>query len=210
MAEVKHRCRLYLQVPAQPSAKLEAQLAQAIGSTGAACVLLCGDAQGIDKIYAERLIQAVQAQGLACLLEDDIALAKTLGADGVHLPAAPEIYADARKRLGASANIGGACGLSRHDAMVLAELGADYVAFGPVGGSKIDGIDQCADLIAWWSDIFVVPCVAWNVDNVADAARLAVSGADFIALDKAIWCDDNPQQIIGEIDSALREARRAA
>jgi thiamine-phosphate pyrophosphorylase len=210
MTESKNRCRLYFQIPAQPSAKLEAQLAQALDSTDAACVLLCIDATAADESCSGRLLDLVQARGRACLVEGDIVLAERLGADGAHLAADANIYRDARAGLGESANIGVYCGLSRHDAMSLAELGADYVAFGPGAESQIDAIDQCAELIAWWSEIFVVPCVAWNIDQPADAARLAALGADFVAPSKTIWRADQAERRIAEIDSAIRQARRAA
>jgi thiamine-phosphate pyrophosphorylase len=92
--------------------------------------------------------------------------------------------------------------------MQLAELGADYVAFGP--DSTIDEIDQHAELISWWSEIFVVPCIAWNVDNAEQAAKLATLGADFVAPSAGLWQADDAQKRIAEIDSALRQARRAA
>jgi thiamine-phosphate pyrophosphorylase len=210
MTESKNRCRLYFQIPAQPSAKLEAQLARALDSTDAACVLLCVDGSPADENYSRRLLDLVHGRGRACLIEHDIALAEHLGADGAHLAADANIYRDARTRLGESANIGAYCGLSRHDAMSLAELGADYVAFGPSPEGEIDGIDQCAELIAWWSEIFVVPCVAWNIDQPADAARLAALGADFVAPSRTIWGADQAERRIAEIDSAIRQARRAA
>jgi len=210
MAEVKHRCRLYFQFPAQPSAKLEAQLAQAIATTDAACVLLCGDGTPVDENHAGRLIDRVQASGLACLIEHDASLAERLGADGLHLDADSEDYTAARKLLGESANIGVLCGLCRHDAMQLAELGTDYVAFGPKAESVIDAIDQYADLIAWWSEIFVVPCVAWNVETAEQAAKFATLGADFVAPSARIWRDDDALRRIAEIDDAVRHVRRAA
>jgi thiamine-phosphate pyrophosphorylase len=209
MGEVKPRCRLYLQFPAQPSAKLETLLTHAVESTDAACVLLRANGFGIDETRIGRLVDLIQGRGLACLVAKDVALAERLGADGVHIEANSAAYADARKRLGDSASIGAGCGLNRHDAMFLAELGADYLAFGG-GPGDIDGIDQCADFIAWWSEIFVVPCVAWDVDRAVDAARLAGLGADFVAPSAEIWHADSAGQVIAEIDSAVRQARRAA
>jgi thiamine-phosphate pyrophosphorylase len=208
MAEVKHRCRLYFRVPMPAPATLGTQLAKAMADTDAACVLLCREESALDEIEASSLIDLVQARGLACLIEQDAALAERLGADGVHIAADSALYAEARKLLGDGASIGAGCGVSRHDAMRLAELGADYVAFGPDG--TIDTIDQYADLIAWWSEIFVVPCVAWNVDNAEDAARLAMLGADFVAPSKRIWRADDPLGRIAEIDRAVRQSRRAA
>ena len=210
MAEVKPRCRLYLQLPAQPSAKLEAQLAQALASTDAACVLLCRDDAPTDESHAGRLLDVIQGRGVACLIETDARLAELLGADGLHIEADDEAYRKARDLLGESASIGAGCGQSRHDAMRLAELGADYVAFGPAAASDIGGIDQYAELIAWWSEIFVVPCVAWNVDIPEDAARLAALGADFVAPSNRIWRDDSVVSLIAAIDSAIRHVRRAA
>jgi thiamine-phosphate pyrophosphorylase len=210
MTEVKHRCRLYLQYPAQPSAKLEAQLAQAVASSEAASVLLFPDESMIDKSHVGRLVDLVQGRGLACLIANDAGLVERLGADGVHLEADPDAYAEARRLLGENASIGAGCGLNRHDAMLLAEMGADYVAFGPGAGSDIDVIDQCAELIAWWAEIFVVPCVAWNIDSAEEAARFAALGADFVAPSIRIWQDDEAPRIIAEIDNAIRQARRAA
>ncbi len=209
MADAKPNCRLYLQVPAPLTAKLEAQLAQAMANTSAACVLLCHDGQPSDDVHADRLIDLVQAAGLACLIDDDIPMAERLGADGVHIAADADRYARARAVLGDSANIGVACGPDRDKAMRLAELGADYVAFAP-DSTDIDAIDQCAEIIAWWSEIFIVPCVAWNVDDPEQAARFAALGADFVAPSKAIWQDDRAAQLIADIDSAISRVRSAA
>jgi thiamine-phosphate pyrophosphorylase len=198
-----------LQVPAPLTAKLDAQLTQALADTSAACVLLCNNDRQMDETL-DRLLDLVQTAGIACLIEDDVARAERLGADGVHIPADAELYRHARASLGESANIGVGCGLDRHAAMSLAEMGADYVAFGPEAAGDIDAIDQCAELIAWWSEIFVVPSVAWNIDDVERAARLASLGADFLAPSRAIWQDDDAAALIAGIDDAIRRARWAA
>jgi thiamine-phosphate pyrophosphorylase len=209
MAEVKPLCRLYLQFPAQVSPKLEAQLEEAFASADAACVLLCRDATKVDETEVGRLIALAQSRGVACLIEDDAELAERLGADGVHLAVADAAaYSSARSTLGASANIGAGCGLSRHDAMRLAEIGADYIAFG-ARESSIDTIDAIADLIAWWAEIFVVPCVAWNIDSIGDAERLASLGADFIAPSARIWRDTGTAAL-ADMASAIGQVRRAA
>src|SRR3977135_3219407 len=100
MAEVKPRCRLYLQLPAQPSAKLEAQLAQALASTDAACVLLCRDDAPTDESHAARPLDLIPGRGVACLIGTDARLAERLGADGLHIEADDEAYRKARDLLG--------------------------------------------------------------------------------------------------------------
>ena len=209
MAEVKPRCRLYLQLPAKPSAKLEAQLAEALASADAACVLLCRGETPADEGWASRLIDLVQSRGVAVLVADDSDLAERLGSDGIHLGVADTLrYAKARELLGASASIGVGCGLSRHDAMRVAEIGADYVALGSPE-SSIDAVNQIADLIAWWAEIFVVPCVAWNIDSVNDAERLAKLGADFIAPSARIW-QEAGVAALAKMASVIGQVRRAA
>lgn len=209
MADAKPICRLYLQVPAPLTAKLESQLTQALAQVAPACVLLSDNCDISEKVPADRIIDVVQGAGIACLMENDIDAAELAGVDGVHIPADSDLYARARAVLGESANIGVGCGLDRHAAMQLAEAGADYVAFGVASGTT-DHFDQYADILSWWSEIFVVPCVAWNVDNVAHAAQLAEAGADFIAPSPAIWQSDSALALLTDIDTAIRSARRAA
>jgi thiamine-phosphate pyrophosphorylase len=210
MADVKPRCRLYLQLPGQPTAKLEAQLTQALAKADVACVLLGHDQDAIDEDHVNRLIDLIQATGAACLIENDVELAERLGADGVHLVADSDAYRTARALLGPEASIGVGCGLTRHEAMLLAELGADYIGFGPASPSDIDGIDLCAELIAWWAEIFVVPCVAFNIDAADAALELAELGADFIAPSRLIWQEDDAVNRIAEIGRAISGVRRAA
>ena len=209
-AEAKSRCRLYLQLPARFSAALEAELGPALAAGDVACVLVCRDDAPADASRAASLVELIQRHGVACLIDQDAELAARLGADGVHIDADAQAYAKARAALGKDASIGGHCGLSRHDAMRLAEAGADYVAFGQVAGSLGNAFDQCEALIAWWSEIFVVPCVAWDVDAADAARRLAATGADFVAPSPRIFEDGDPVARLRDLGTAISEARRAA
>jgi len=210
MAEAKPKCRLYLQLPVTITALIETQLAQALSNTRIACVLLPSGEKPPDEIHVDRLIDLVQATGAACLIDGDVLLAERLGADGVHIEADAQAYTQAREHLGKEASVGASCAFSRHDAIRLAEMGADYVAFGATVPSGIETIDQCSNLISWWAEMFVVPCVAWNIDKPDDAARLARLGADFVAPSRMIWLDGNPTGLIAEIERAIAEERRAA
>lgn len=210
MAEAKPKCRLYLQLPAPFTAKCEAQLAQALSNTDIACVLLCPGEEPVDEVQSDRLIDLVQASGAACLIDNDISLAERLGADGVHINADARAYTQARERLGKEASIGASCAFGRHEAMRLAEMGVDYVAFGSTVPADLETIDQCSELISWWAEMFVVPCVAWNIDRPEDAARLARAGSDFVAPSRKIWQQGDPISLIAGIEHAMAEVRRAA
>jgi thiamine-phosphate pyrophosphorylase len=128
-----------------------------------------------------------QQRKVAALVADDVPAARATGADGVHLSWRPEIeeaYEAARGALGPEAIVGADAGRSRHDAMTLGETGADYVAFGPT--AEADGPDEADktrhELVTWWSEVFVVPVVAFDVGTAGEARNLIASGADFVAV----------------------------
>ena len=210
MAEAAPRCRLYLTLPATPSPTVEKSLAEVMEAVDVACVLLCQDAAEPDPAFDLRLRELTLARDVALLVENDAARAKRIGADGVHLPADAALYGQAREHIGQRAIIGVGCNESRHEAMLLAELGTDYVAFGPTAALPDREREERAGLIAWWSEIFVVPCVAWNVETPEEAANLARLGADFVAPSLALWQAQDAPTRIAKIGAALRDARSAA
>lgn len=135
------------------------------------------------------LVGALQREDIAVLVADDVSLAKSVRADGVHLSASTSgsallhAYEEARRALGKDAIIGVDAGSSRHDAMVLGEAGADYVAFGAFDEDR-SGTETAREsqieLISWWAALFEVPVVALDVDVEASTRRLMEAGADFV------------------------------
>lgn len=210
MAETAPRCRLYLMLPASPSAAIDRSLAEAMDAADVACVLLGDGGTEADPALDARLRELTQARDVAFLIENNAARAKRIGADGVHIPADPALYGQTREHLSQRAIIGVGCNKSRHEAMLLAELGADYVAFGSTPALSDREREERARLIAWWSEIFVVPCVAWNVDSQEEAVRLAGLGADFVALSPNNWLAEDAGKRIASTVAALRKARSAA
>ena len=87
---------------------------------------------------ARRLAQAQQLNALCqryqipLLINDDVELAATVGAAGVHLGKDDPPLADARARLGETALIGVSCYNQLDLALAAERAGADYVAFGAV------------------------------------------------------------------------------
>lgn len=132
-------------------------------------------------------VAEIQALGIATLIARDASLARVVKADGVHLPpskAALVAFREAREILDTRSIVGVDVGRTRHDAMTLGEEGADYIAFGIP--AHVEDRDTARarrrELIAWWAEIFEVPCVAFDVETPEEAHDLAASGADFIAL----------------------------
>jgi thiamine-phosphate pyrophosphorylase len=167
------RCRLYLIAPETPDPAL---VEQALDAAEIACFLF--DAAAMEAEAARRLVRLVQSRGVACLVADDAALAAALGADGVHLEDLAD-YGEARRTLGLDAIVGVACGRSRDAAMEAGEQGADYVAFPAETDEDLERLHD-------WSTVTVVPCVAMGGVTAANAAAVAATGAEFLALDD-IW-----------------------
>jgi thiamine-phosphate pyrophosphorylase len=184
--EPEARCRIYAVVEACPSALACVGAALAAGDVAA---LLVAPAEDLlfEPVAVASLIAAAQRADVAALIAGDARLAEGLRADGVHLRPAKDIadqYGQARRRLGAGAIVGADCGVSRHDAMLLAEAGADYVAFGAPRhlNDRARARGRRDGLVAWWGEIFEVPCVALDVESVEEARALSEAGADFIGV----------------------------
>lgn len=79
---------------------------------------------------AARLHALCQAHAVPLIVNDSIALAAAVGADGVHLGANDGAIAAARATLGPEVIIGRSCGPSLARAHAAQAEGADYLAFG--------------------------------------------------------------------------------
>ena len=101
---------------------------------------------------------------------------------------------EARRILGPDLMLGVSCHGSRELAMNGGEDGADYVAFGaffPTGTKADAPVEAEPELLAWWSDIMELPCVAIGGITPANCAPLVQAGADFLAVVSAVW--DHPE-----------------
>jgi thiamine-phosphate pyrophosphorylase len=151
----------------------------------------------VDDHAAAKLADPLQRicadRDVAFIVNDSVSLAKRLGADGVHLGQDDGSVADARERLGRDIQIGVTCHGSRHLAMEAGEAGADYVAFGAFypSGTKETKHRATPELLAWWSAVFELPCVAIGGITPENCPLLVTAGADFLAVSGAIW--SNPQ-----------------
>lgn len=166
------------------------RLAAVLDSRAIACVRMALASEDEDLLMraADGLREVAHARDVPLVIERHALLAQRLGLDGVHLPkGAGGGLRKLRKDLGADAILGVAAGTSRHDGMGLAEAGADYVAFGPVGETALgDGARAEHELFAWWSEMIEVPVVAEGAFTPELVAALAPV-TDFLALGEEIW-----------------------
>ncbi len=184
-------CDLYLISPPAIDGGFADTLAAALGAGPVAAFQL--RLKGLDDHAIARLAPPLQAlcaaHGTAFIVNDSVALAKRLRADGVHLGQGDGDARDARRELGPDAQIGVTCHASRHLGMEAGEAGADYVAFGAFYPTATKATSHVADpeILTWWQGLFELPCVAIGGITPANAPPLVAAGADFIAVSSAVW-----------------------
>ncbi|HET9689096.1 MAG TPA: thiamine phosphate synthase [Pseudolabrys sp.] len=205
--------RLYLITPQIADASaFSAQLISALEAGDVAAVLLrLGDGPERALINcAKSLAGPVQGKERAFLIDGRFDLVARAGADGAHLTGVAA-FTDAIGQLKPE-RIAGAGGLvSRHDAMVVAEQGADYVMFGePDAAGKRPSLFAIEERVGWWAEVFEIPCVGYAA-SLDEIAPLALAGADFVALGDFVWRDDAAiASVIAEAGRALRLPEPAA
>ena len=149
---------------------------------------------------ASAVINVGQGAGCAVLLEEDSALARQLGADGVHIASGVPAIKAAVKALKPALIVGAGAITSRHDAMTIGELDVDYLCFGPFDGT-LDA--ATADLALWWSETFEIPAILSDPAATPDTARSAE--VEFVALSASLWSAD-PVATMATFAAAMEQA----
>jgi thiamine-phosphate pyrophosphorylase len=165
--------------------------------------------KNVDEHQLARLAEPLQRicadADVAFIVNDSMALAKRLGADGVHLGQSDGDIREARALLGPSAQIGKTCHDSRHLAMEAGEAGADYGAFGAFHHTTTKPSDYRPDasILTWWSTLFEIPCVAIGGITADNAKPLVDAGADFLAVCQAVWSNEDPAAAVSAFKAVL-------
>ncbi|MGE5534921.1 MAG: thiamine phosphate synthase [Acidobacteriota bacterium] len=197
--------RLYLMTPSIAEASTFGhRLAEALGATAIAAVLL--RFENVDERTlincAKAIVSVTQPRDVALLLDGRADLVKRAGADGAHLHGIDDFSAGLASLK--PDRIIGAGGLTtRHDAMVVAEAGADYVMFGePDRNGKRPSFAAIEERIAWWAEVFEPPCVGF-AGSFDEIAPLAAAGADFVALGDWLWAHTDVPDVLAHAAKQL-------
>jgi thiamine-phosphate pyrophosphorylase len=201
--------QLYLISPLDVGGDFPARLEEALSAGPVAAFQF--RVKGVDQHEAAALAEPLQlicaAHETAFIVNDDMNLAKRIGADGVHLGQGDGDPREARALLGPAAQIGVTCHDSRHLAMDAGEAGADYVAFGaffPTATKETHHRPE-PSILSWWSRLFEIPCVAIGGITPENGRALVEAGADFLAVCGAVWGHaEGPAAAVKAFEDVLR------
>lgn len=152
---------------------------------------------------ASELLKICRGFSVPLIINDDVALAMEIGADGVHLGRDDGEVHTARAVLGQDRIIGVSCYNEWSRARIAAEAGADYLAFGRFFASRTKPGDIFAGeaLLRKAKQELDVPIVAIGGITAANAAPLITAGADGVAVIHGVFGQT-------DIEAAARDIAR--
>lgn len=186
---------LYAITPDEPSTELLVRKAGAALRGGAELVQYRNKSAGpaLRLEQARALCALCRAAGAVFIVNDDVALALEIGADGAHLGAEDGDLGEARRQLGQGKLLGASC-YDRIDlADAAAQAGADYLAFGSVFSSatKPGAVRAPLAIFAAARRSFALPLVAIGGITLQNAPQVFSAGADAVAVISALFDADD-------------------
>ena len=163
---------------------------------GGAVIVQYRDKNPSDALFiAQELLKVCHHHDVPLLINDDIELAKEVGADGVHLGREDGAIIQARKYLGYQAIIGVSCYNSLEQALIAETEGATYAAFGRFFPSTSKPLAAPADIktLREAKRRLAIPIVAIGGILPNNGGQLLKAGADFLAVIGGIF-DQQPEQ----------------
>ncbi|MBK6727075.1 MAG: thiamine phosphate synthase [Xanthomonadales bacterium] len=156
--------------------------------------------RGLRREQAEALRALTRAHNALLIINDDVALAAAVDADGVHLGEHDGDLAAARTALGADAIIGASCYNDLARAEAAARAGADYLAFGAFFASTTKpGARRADPALLGAAAKLLLPRVAIGGIDAHNARPLIAAGADAVAVLGAIWEADDREGAAREL-----------
>lgn len=166
----------------------EGELGKRVGEAidGGAAIIQYRDKSSASATRLEQatvLASLCRARKVPLIINDDVELARSVSADGVHLGIDDDSVRAARAQLGADAIIGVSCYNQLARAQDAVAAGADYVAFGRFFASitKPNAVTADIELLVDARHQLQVPIVAIGGITSDNGGALIAAGADYLA-----------------------------
>ena len=160
--------------------------------------------------YQARVIaELCRSRGVLFIVNDDVELAAEIGADGVHLGEDDGDPQVARLILGPGPVIGVSCYDDLARARVMADAGADYLAFGSlyVSSIKPDARRASLELVGRARSLGVRIVGIGGID-AENAAEVIEAGADAVAVISAVFAADDIEAAARAIADACESVQQ--
>ena len=205
------RCRLVLVVTGKNASLLGDRPTEAFSSGDIASIVF--DAADLDEVEFQSLISpvvsAAQELGIAVIVVTQTRVAGRVGADGMQFGQDPDVVREAMDKYSPQMMVGVGNVKTRHNALVLGELQPDYLMFGKPGGDiRPEPHPKNVDLANWWSSMVEIPCILLGGNSLESAVEVAKTGADFVALEKAIFSSEDRHATVAEISQRIADVNR--
>lgn len=182
---------LYAVTPDEPDTAVLAAKVRAALAGGAALVQYRHKTadSALRREQGATLLKICRERRVPLVVNDDLALALEIGADGVHLGAEDGSIACARAELGPGRILGASCHNLLQSALDAEGAGATYVAFGSFFPSSVkpNAARATVELLREAKRKLVLPVVAIGGITHANAPELIAAGADSLAVISALF-----------------------
>ena len=153
-------------------------------------------------IIGKKIKRTCKRNKVKFLINDDVMLAKKIGADGCHLGQKDMSISDAKKILGKKI-----IGITCHNSLILAKKAisnyVDYLAFGAFFPTKTKKVSYKANtlILKKVKKITNTPVVAIGGINLNNYKKLLLNKANFLAISGYIWNNKkyNPQEALEKL-----------
>lgn len=179
-------------------------------SGGVSCLQYRNKVKGYPERCAEaRELQALCSRyGVTFIVNDDLALAAEIGADGIHFGQDDGSVAEARRLLGKDALVG----ISTHsleEALQAEDDGADYIGFGAMFPTDSKDVQYLPGpgALAEVRPRIRIPMVAIGGINRDNASTVIDAGADAIAVISSVLANPDPGRAAAELSLLFNRKR---
>lgn len=200
-----NRCRLVLTASDAEIAADRVVEALAGGDVASLILVQRGEDAAFQS-YAEAIVPAAQARGVAVIIAGDTRIAGRVGADGIHLDASKSAVDEAVRRHAGRLIVGAGGAKTRHDALELGEAQPDYLLFGRFGYDRDpEPHPRNLDMAEWWAGIVNIPCIVQAGSAMESVAACAATGAEFVAVSTAVFGATDPRGAVAAANALLDE-----
>ncbi len=165
-------------------------LDQTLAAGDVACVLLATNGLAGQSFVntCKTLIPRIQEKDVAAIIVGDTRIAGRANADGILIEDGQDALKDAIARFSPQKIVG--CGgiRKRHKALEAGECNPDFVFFGDLDRDiRPEPHRKNLALASWWAQMVEIPCAVMGGNSPDSAVDVALTGAEFVVLNKAVF-----------------------